>query len=48
MRTIVFTTEMLLSGATVFERAHPLTQAIAAAQGMNASKVDDFFRAAAL
>jgi hypothetical protein len=38
---------MLLSGATLFQRNHPLTDAIAAAQGMKPDQVDDFFRAAA-
>ena len=42
-----FNAEMLLSGATLFQRAHPLTDAIAAAQGMTPEHVDDFFRAAA-
>ena len=42
-----FNAEMLLSGATIFARAHPLTDAIAAAQGMTPAQVDDFFRAAA-
>ena len=42
-----FNAEMLLSGATVFQRNHPLTDAIAAAQGMKPEQVDDFFRAAA-
>ena len=38
---------LLLSGATIFARAHPLTEAIGAAQGMTPAQVDDFFRAAA-
>lgn len=42
-----FNAEMLLSGATVFQRNHPLTDAIAMAQGMTPAQVDDFFRAAA-
>lgn len=42
-----FNAEMLLSGATIFARNHPLTDAIAAAQGMKPEQVDDFFRAAA-
>jgi hypothetical protein len=42
-----FNAEMLLSGATLFQHAHPLTDAIAAAQGMTPEQVDDFFRAAA-
>lgn len=42
-----FAANMLLAGATVFERDHPLTEAIGAAQGMSSDQVDDFFRAAA-
>ena len=42
-----FAAEMLLSGATVFERNHPLTEAIGAGQGMSAAQVDEFFAAAA-
>ena len=42
-----FNAEMLLSGATLFQRAHPLTDAIAAAQGMTPEQVDEFFRQAA-
>lgn len=42
-----FAAEMLLSGATTFERAHPLSVAIGEARGMTAEEVDDFFRAAA-
>ena len=42
-----FNAEMLLSGATVFQRNHPLTNAVAMAQGMTADQVDEFFRAAA-
>lgn len=42
-----FNAEMLLSGATIFARAHPLTAAIGAAQGMTPQQIDDFFRAAA-
>jgi len=42
-----FNAEMLLSGATIFARNHPLTDAIAMAQGMTPAQVDDFFRAAA-
>jgi hypothetical protein len=43
-----FAANMLLAGATVFERNHPLTDAIGAAQGMTSNQVDDFFRAAAV
>ncbi|MCW2242275.1 tail fiber assembly protein [Azospirillum canadense] len=42
-----FAAEMLLSGATTFERAHPLSVAIGTARGMTAAEVDAFFRAAA-
>lgn len=42
-----FSAEMLLSGATTFYRAHPLVDAVAAAQGMTAEQVDAFFIAAA-
>lgn len=42
-----FSAEMLLSGATVFQRNHPLTNAVAMAQGMTADQVDEFFRQAA-
>ncbi len=42
-----FNAEMLLSGATVFQRNHPLTNAVATAQGMTADQVDEFFRQAA-
>ena len=42
-----FAANMLLAGATVFERDHPLTEAIGAAQGMSPDQVDAFFTAAA-
>jgi hypothetical protein len=42
-----FAAKMIVSGATVFERNHPMTLAIAAARGMTSGQVDDFFRAAA-
>jgi hypothetical protein len=42
-----FNAQMLLSGATVFQRNHPLTIAIGQAQGMSSEQVDEFFRAAA-
>lgn len=42
-----FAAKMLVSGATVFERNHPMTLAIAAARAMTSEQVDDFFRAAA-
>ena len=43
-----FAAKMLVSGATVFQRNHPMTEAIGAAQGWTAAQIDDFFRAAAL
>jgi hypothetical protein len=42
-----FNAKMLLSGATVFERNHPLAIAIGEAQDMTPRQLDDFFRAAA-
>lgn len=42
--TARFNAEMLLSGATVFERKHPLTAQVAAAEGWTTEQVDDFFR----
>jgi hypothetical protein len=42
-----FGAKMLVSGATVFERNHPMTLAIAAARGMTSEQVDAFFTAAA-
>ena len=39
--------ELLIAGATVFERAHPLTVTLAAGFGWSADQTDDFFRAAA-
>lgn len=42
-----FAAKMLVSGATVFERSHPMTTAIGAAYGWNDAQIDDFFRAAA-
>lgn len=44
---IQFSVKMLISGATVFEREHPMTEAIGAAYGWTANQIDDFFRAAA-
>ena len=43
-----FAAKMLVSGATVFQRNHPMTEAIGAAYGWTAAQIDDFFRAAAL
>lgn len=39
--------EMLLSGATTFERRHPFTDALATALGYSSAQTDDLFRAAA-
>lgn len=41
-----FAARMLLSGATTFERRHPLTDALAAALGYSPAQTDDLFRAA--
>ena len=38
-----FPAQMLLSGATVFERKHPLTSAVGAAYGWSSAQVDQFF-----
>ncbi len=43
-----FGAEMILSGATIFERNHPMTIAIGMGYGMTSEQVDDFFRAANL
>jgi len=42
-----FAAEMLLRGATIFRRDHPLSAAIGAAQGMTSEQIDQFFAAAA-
>lgn len=42
-----FDAEMLLSGATTFERTHPLSIAIGEARGLTPEEVDAFFQAAA-
>ena len=42
-----FAAEMLLSGATIFRRDHPLTDQIGAAQGMTEEQIDAFFASAA-
>jgi hypothetical protein len=42
-----FPSRMLLSGATTFERRHPLTDALAAALGYSPAQADDLFRVAA-
>ena len=43
-----FNAEMLLSGATQFDRYHPLVAQIAAAQGMTDDDVDQFWLAASV
>lgn len=45
--TIKFSAQMLLAGATVFERDHPMTAQLAAGLGMSSEQVDDLWRAAA-
>lgn len=40
-------TELLLAGATVFERGHPMTEALRVGMGKTAAEVDDLWRAAA-
>ncbi|MDC7787371.1 hypothetical protein PQJ75_13510 [Rhodoplanes sp. TEM] len=42
-----FSAEMILSGATVYQRTHPLTEAVRLARGMTPEACDNFFRAAA-
>lgn len=42
-----FAARMLLSGATTFERRHPLTDALASALGYSPAQTDELFRAAA-
>jgi hypothetical protein len=42
-----FAAQMILSGATTFERNHPLTQSIGSALGWTEDEIDQFFRAAA-
>lgn len=42
-----FAARMLLSGATTFERRHPLTDALASALGYSPAQTDDLFRGAA-
>lgn len=41
-----FGAKMLLSGATVFERTHPLTEAVGASLGWTSEQIDQFFMAA--
>lgn len=38
-----FAAEMLLSGATIFQRNHPLTDAIGQTYGMSPTQIDEFF-----
>lgn len=42
-----FAATMLLAGATVFERYHPLTEAVGAAFGWTSAQIDTFFTQAA-
>jgi hypothetical protein len=42
-----FNAEMLLSGATVFARAHPMTEALRAAMGWTSEQTDELWRTAA-
>ena len=42
-----FAATMLLSGATVFERTHPFTEAVGAALGWTSEQIDGFFIQAA-
>ncbi|GEM_PF-2705912 len=42
-----FGVKMLVSGATVFERRHPITEAIGTAYGWSPEQIDAFFIAAA-
>lgn len=42
-----FAAKMLVSSATVFERNHPMTEAIGVSYGWTSEQIDDFFRAAA-
>jgi hypothetical protein len=44
---IRFDALILISGATEFERKHPMTAALGEAVGMDSGQIDDFFRAAA-
>jgi len=43
-----FAAKMLLSGATVFERAHPLTSTLGQMYGMDAAALDLFWQQAAM
>lgn len=43
-----FGAKMLISGATVYERHHPMTEVIGQAYGWNSEQIDTFFNAAYL
>ncbi|BEV44420.1 hypothetical protein [Afipia carboxidovorans] len=43
-----FSAKMIVSGATIFERNHPMTIAIGSAYGWSAEQIDAFFIAAGL
>jgi hypothetical protein len=43
-----FAAKMVVSGATSFERQHPMTIAIGTAYGMSSEQIDEFFAAAAV
>lgn len=43
-----FGAKMLVSGATIYERSHPMTIAIGMAYGWNDAEIDEFFVAAAV
>jgi hypothetical protein len=38
-----FAAEMLISGATTFERSHPLTAVVGASIGWTSTQIDEFF-----
>lgn len=42
-----FAAEMVVSGATIFERSNPMTLALAAGMGWSSEQIDDLWRAAA-
>lgn len=41
-----FAADMMLSGATVFQRAHPMTEALRAAMGWSGAQTDELWRVA--
>lgn len=43
-----FNAKMILSGATTFERNHPLTISIGSAYGMSSDQIDEFFKQASV